>query len=96
LCFTDQPSKPGTPEIKNFDKDFVELEWTRPSEDGGSPITGYVIEKKDKFRCVFTYFSRLDMLYVIYILLLSMMNEKYFSKLHCIVTHEDMSEMVTF
>jgi hypothetical protein len=56
MYFIDQPSKPGTPEIKDFDKNFVELQWTRPSEDGGSPITGYVIEKKDKFRCVFIHF----------------------------------------
>lgn len=53
MYFTDQPSKPGTPEIKDYDKDFVELQWARPSEDGGSPITGYIIEKKDKFRCIF-------------------------------------------
>ncbi|PSN48991.1 hypothetical protein C0J52_03867 [Blattella germanica] len=45
----DEPSKPGTPEIKDYDKDFVELQWARPTEDGGSPITGYIIEKKDKF-----------------------------------------------
>lgn len=45
----DEPTKPGKPEIKDFDKDFVELEWQRPENDGGSPITGYVIEKKDKF-----------------------------------------------
>nr|CAD7424747.1 unnamed protein product [Timema monikensis] len=45
----DDPGKPGTPEIKDYDKDFVELLWTRPTEDGGSPISGYIIEKKDKF-----------------------------------------------
>ncbi|CAG2053028.1 unnamed protein product, partial [Timema podura] len=45
----DDPGKPGTPEIKDYDKDFVELQWTRPTEDGGSPISGYIIEKKDKF-----------------------------------------------
>ncbi|CAD7001755.1 unnamed protein product, partial [Ceratitis capitata] len=44
-----EPSKPGTPVIKDFDKDFVDLEWTRPEGDGGSPITGYVIEKRDKY-----------------------------------------------
>ncbi|KAM3957310.1 projectin protein bent isoform 8-T9 [Aphomia sociella] len=45
----DVAGKPGTPKIKDFDKDFVELEWTRPESDGGAPITGYVIEKKDRF-----------------------------------------------
>lgn len=45
----DEPSKPGTPEIKDYDTDFVELQWTRPESDGGSPITGYIIEKKDKY-----------------------------------------------
>lgn len=45
----DEPTKPGTPAITDYDKDFVELEWKRPESDGGSPITGYIIEKKDKF-----------------------------------------------
>lgn len=45
----DEPDKPGTPEIIDYDKDFVELKWDRPENDGGSPITGYVIEKRDKF-----------------------------------------------
>ncbi|CAH2099215.1 unnamed protein product [Euphydryas editha] len=45
----DVAGKPGTPKIKDFDRDFVELEWTRPDTDGGAPITGYVIEKKDRF-----------------------------------------------
>lgn len=45
----DEPTKPGTPLIKDYDKDFVDLEWTRPENDGGSPITGYVIEKRDKY-----------------------------------------------
>lgn len=45
----DVAGKPGTPKIKDFDRDFVELEWTRPEKDGGAPISGYVIEKKDRF-----------------------------------------------
>jgi hypothetical protein len=69
----------------------VELEWTRPSEDGGSPITGYVIEKKDKFRFVFTYSSSaLDISYGMYILLISILyraNEKCLTKLRYMVTH---------
>ncbi|ERL85176.1 hypothetical protein D910_02598 [Dendroctonus ponderosae] len=45
----DEPGKTSAPEIVDYDSDFVELKWDRPESDGGSPITGYVIEKRDKF-----------------------------------------------
>ncbi len=35
--------------MTDYDKDHVDLKWSKPTEDGGSPITGYVIEKKDKY-----------------------------------------------
>lgn len=35
--------------VSDYDSDFVELQWDRPQEDGGSPITGYIIEKRDKY-----------------------------------------------
>ncbi|KAK7065507.1 Immunoglobulin like [Halocaridina rubra] len=43
----DPPSKPGKPKPLNWDRDFVELEWTKPKDDGGAPITKYIIEKRD-------------------------------------------------
>ena len=43
----DKPSKPGTPEVKDSDKDFIEIEWDPPRKDGGAPITGYNVERKD-------------------------------------------------
>lgn len=45
----DEPGKPGTPEATDWDKDHVDLKWDPPANDGGAPITGYIIEKKDKF-----------------------------------------------
>lgn len=45
----DIPGKPGTPEITDWDADRVDLKWTAPKNTGGAPITGYVIEKKEKF-----------------------------------------------
>lgn len=45
----DIPGKPGTPEITDWDADRVDLKWTAPKSTGGAPITGYVIEKKEKF-----------------------------------------------
>lgn len=45
----DIPGKPGTPEITDWDADRVDLKWTAPKSNGGAPITGYVIEKKEKF-----------------------------------------------
>ncbi len=45
--FTDKPGKPGTPEVKDSDKDFIEIQWDPPLKDGGAPITGYNVERKD-------------------------------------------------
>lgn len=56
FIFSDAPSRPSNPVIKDFDSDFVELGWDKPKADGGSPITGYIIEKKDKFRYLYTYY----------------------------------------
>lgn len=45
----DEPGKPNNVEVTDWDKDHADLKWDKPTEDGGSPITGYVIEYKDKF-----------------------------------------------
>lgn len=42
----DEPSKPNNVEIVDWDKDHADLKWTKPNNDGGAPITGYVIEYK--------------------------------------------------
>lgn len=46
----DEPGKPGTPEIVDYDNKGVDLKWTPPSSDGGSPIEKYIIEKKDRYK----------------------------------------------
>lgn len=43
------PSPPGEPDIVDFDNKSVTLRWEKPRDDGGRPITHYVIQKKDKF-----------------------------------------------
>ncbi len=43
----EKPTKPGRPEVEDFDTEWAKLKWDKPEFDGGSPITGYIIEKKD-------------------------------------------------
>lgn len=43
----DVPGKVEKPEVVDWDKDHVDLEWKTP-DDGGAPIEEYVIEVKDK------------------------------------------------
>lgn len=47
MLFVEPPDPPKKPEIKEVDKHSVELTWCQPDYDGGSPITGYVVERKD-------------------------------------------------
>lgn len=42
------PDAPGEPEIHEVGSNFVGLTWTKPNSDGGGPITGYWIERKEK------------------------------------------------
>lgn len=48
LSLPDEPSAPGKPAVTDWDKDHVDLQWNPPKSDGGSPITGYIIQKKEK------------------------------------------------
>lgn len=48
ILIADEPSKPGRPNPTNWDKDFVDLEWTKPASDGGAPIDKYIIQMRDK------------------------------------------------
>lgn len=43
----DVPSAPGAPEPTHTGYESISLAWTRPLRDGGAPITGYVLEKRD-------------------------------------------------
>ena len=49
-CYvSDEPGKPGKPEITDYDNTMVKLKWEKPEKDGGRPILHYVVEQKDKF-----------------------------------------------
>lgn len=45
----DPPGRPGRPLITDFWKTGCDLSWTEPKSDGGTPITGYLIEVKHKY-----------------------------------------------
>ncbi|ESO99760.1 hypothetical protein LOTGIDRAFT_141610, partial [Lottia gigantea] len=48
------PEKPGAPEgpikFSEINKTFLTLSWGKCKEDGGSPITGYIIEKRESWK----------------------------------------------
>ena len=48
MCCADKPDPPGKPEVTDSDKDHITIKWAPPKKDGGSPITGYNVERQDR------------------------------------------------
>lgn len=48
LCSSDKPGAPSVPECKGTTEDSITLSWSPPRKDGGSPISGYRLEKREK------------------------------------------------
>lgn len=44
----DKPGPPGKPECHSRSNNHVEIGWKKPSNDGGAPIKGYMVERKEK------------------------------------------------
>ena len=43
----DKPSPPRNLDIPTITAESMDLTWEVPEDDGGSPITGYIVEKKN-------------------------------------------------
>lgn len=50
LEVVDVPSSPKNLTVTDISEDSVTLTWEVPEDDGGSPITGYTVEKRDATR----------------------------------------------
>ncbi|ESO99756.1 hypothetical protein LOTGIDRAFT_141643, partial [Lottia gigantea] len=47
VSIVEPPDAPNKPEVVNIEKHEIDLVWSEPLYDGGSPITGYIVEKCD-------------------------------------------------
>ena len=46
--FSDVPMAPAAPEVTSRKRDAMLIEWKPPRKNGGSEVTGYVIEAKER------------------------------------------------
>ena len=44
----DAPDSPEKPEIEGYSPSSCQLVWKPPANNGGRPVTGYIIEKRDR------------------------------------------------
>ena len=58
--YSDPPFAPRDVKVTGYSTDFVTLSWTEPENDGGSPIIGYIIEKRDTMMSMWSHASRVD------------------------------------
>jgi len=47
---SDTPSAPRILQVKDRNKDYIDISWSPPETDGGSEVRQYVIEKRDVTR----------------------------------------------
>ena len=45
---SDPPGQPAKPTVSDVDRTRLTVNWTIPKTDGGAPILGYYVEKKEK------------------------------------------------
>jgi len=44
---TDPSDSPGKPVLVDSSKNFIKIQWEKPKKDGGAPIQGYNVERRD-------------------------------------------------
>ena len=54
----DVPGAPDAPTISDITSASMTLTWSPPEDDGGSPITAYILESKDKYSSRFTEITK--------------------------------------
>lgn len=48
LYYIDPPGPVAQPVVDAVSEDSVSLSWEPPKKDGGKPVTGYIVEKREK------------------------------------------------
>ena len=56
----DKPSAPQDLRVVDVWKDYMNLSWTAPDNDGGSPLTGYTIEQRDAYEVAYKFVASVD------------------------------------
>ena len=60
MLFPDAPFAPRELKVEDYNVDYVTLSWTAPEHDGGSPILGYVVEKRDSMMNMWSQAAKVD------------------------------------
>ena len=47
LFWTDEPFPPSQPKCIEQDRDHITIAWEPPENDGGNPVQGYIVERKE-------------------------------------------------
>ena len=50
MTCADEPDAPTNLRVKEYWTDFITVTWDAPRSDGGSPLTGYLIERRESSR----------------------------------------------